>query len=377
MGHDGPVEWFDTVVVGGGQAGLAMGCHLARQGREFVILDAGERVGDAWRGRWDSLRLFSPAAFNALPGMPFPAPNRYFPTKDETADYLEEYVRKFDLPVRLGRQVDSLRGYGEGYLVSTGEERCLAQNVVVATGPNHTPRVPEFARRLDPSIVQLHSSRYRNPGQLPEGDALVVGVGNSGAEISVELSASRHTYLSGREAGNIPVILPRDYISRAAYAGIVASLWIINRALNVDTRAGRKLKEYDRRGGSPLARLSPKDIARAGVERVPRVEGVVDGRPELADGRVLEVASVVWATGFKADFGWIELPVFEEDGSPLHYRGVVEGESGLYFLGLPFQYTITSAFIDGVGRDARHIADDIAGRTRKQNDLLISRGLAR
>ena len=169
------VERFDTVVIGGGQAGLAMAYYLKEQGRDFVVLDAGDRIGDAWRRRWNSLWLFTPAARNGLPGMPFPFPGGYFPTKDETADYLEEYAKKFDLPVRLGRHVDSMRREGDDYLVSAGEERYLAENVVVATGPYHTPRIPAFAGRLDPSITQLHSSAYRNPEQLPEGDVLVVG----------------------------------------------------------------------------------------------------------------------------------------------------------------------------------------------------------
>jgi glycine/D-amino acid oxidase-like deaminating enzyme len=171
-------ERFDTVVIGGGQAGLAMGYYLKEQGQDFAILDAGERIGDAWRERWDSLRLFTPAALNALPDMPFPFPSDYFPTKDETADYLEEYAREFDLPVRLGRHVDSLRREDNGYLAAAGEERYLAENIVVATGPYLTPRIPAFAGRLAPSITQVHSSAYRNPDQLPEGDVLVVGAGN-------------------------------------------------------------------------------------------------------------------------------------------------------------------------------------------------------
>jgi putative flavoprotein involved in K+ transport len=180
MMHSALEHRLDTVVIGGGQAGLAMGYYLKEQDHDFVILDAGDRIGDAWKRRWDSLMLFTPAALSGLPGMPFPFPGGYFPTKDEMADYLEEYTRKFDLPVRLGRHIDSLRREGDGYLVSAGEERYMAGNVVVATGPYHTPRIPDFAQWLDRSITQLHSSAYRKPDQIPEGAVLVVGAGNSG-----------------------------------------------------------------------------------------------------------------------------------------------------------------------------------------------------
>jgi putative flavoprotein involved in K+ transport len=365
MTHGTSEHRRDTTVIGGGQAGLAMGYYLKEQGRDFVILDAGDRVGDAWRRRWDSLRLFTPAALSGLPGRSFPFPGGYFPTKDETADYLEEYARKFDLPVRLGRHVDSLRREGSGYLVDAGEERYVAENVVVATGPYHTPRIPAFAGRLDPSIIQLHSSAYRNPDQLPEGDVLVVGAGNSGAEISLELAATRHTYLSGRDTGHVPGGIHQTRLPRHILFGWFVVSWLLGR-LTVDSRLGQKGREFVRSQGAPLARFTPRDLIKAGVERVPRVEGVVDGRPQLANGRALEVASVVWATGFKPDFDWIELPILGEDGYPLQHRGVVESAPDLYFLGLPFQHTFASAVIGGVGKDARYIAEHIAGRTTER-----------
>ena len=358
-------ERFDTVVIGGGQAGLAMGYYLKEQGRHFTILDAGERIGDAWRRRWDSLRLFTPAVLGGLPGMPFPLPGSYFPTKNEMADYLGEYARRFNLPVRLGRRVDSLRREGDGYLVSAGEERYVAENVVVATGPYHMPLVPDFAGRLDPSITQLHSSAYRKLDQLPEGDVLVVGAGNSGAEISLELAATRHTYLSGRDTGHVPGRVHQRRLPRHILFGWFVGWWLLGR-LTVDTRLGQKGREFNRSRGAPLVRLTPRELIKAGVERVPRVECAVDGKPQLADGRVLEVVSVVWATGFRPDFGWIELPILGEDGYPAQHRGVVERTPGLYFLGLPFQYTFASSTIGGVGKDARYIAGHIAERATER-----------
>jgi putative flavoprotein involved in K+ transport len=364
-------ERFDTVVIGGGQAGLAMGYYLKEQERDFAILDAGDRIGDAWRRRWDSLRLFTPAALSGLPGMPFPLAGGYFATKDEMADYLEEYARKFDLPVRLGLHVDSLRREGDSYLVSAGEERYLAANVVVATGPYHTPRIPAFAGRLDPSITQLHSSTYRNPDQIPEGGVLVVGAGNSGAEISVELAATRKAYLSGRDTGHVPGGVPQERLPRHILLGWFVGWWLLSR-ITVDTRLGQKGREFHRSRGAPLVRFGPRDLIEAGVERVPRVEGVVDGKPQLADGRVLEVANVVWATGFRPDFGWIELPILGEDGYPLQHRGVMESAPGLYFLGIPFQHTFASTVIGGVGKDARYIAEHLAERTTERERKLAA-----
>ncbi len=350
MTHRNSVERFDTIVVGGGQAGLAVGYYLAEQRTNFVILDAGDRVGDAWRGRWDSLRLFTPARYDGLPGMPFPAPGGYYPTKDEMADYLDAYADRFDLPVRSGVRVRSLTKEGR-YLLASTAGRFEAENVVVASGPLQRPRIPAFAANLDQSIVQLHSSTYQNPGQLPAGNVLVVGAGNSGAEISVELAdAGRRVWLSGRDVGRIP------------FFGSRLTWWLFSNVLTSDSRLGRKLKESSKGGGTPLIRLTPKDILQAGVEWVPRTDGVALSKPRLEDGRILDVEVVVWATGFGPDFDWIELPIFSKDGYPVHHRGVSEGEAGLYFLALPFQHTLTSALIGGVGADARYVAEHLRSR---------------
>ena len=345
---------FETIIIGGGQAGLATGYHLARLGRPFVILDANERVGDAWRHRWDSLRLFTPARYDALPGMPFPARPLSYPTKDQAADYLEAYAAELDLPVRTGVRVDRLRRHGERFIATAGDLRFEADNVVVASGGYHVPRVPDFATALDPAIVQMHSSRYRRPSQLQEGDVLVVGAGNSGAEIALELSRGHRTWLSGRDPGQEPTragSLPDRLLAPVMW-------FMASRVVDVRTPIGRKVRDRftDPPRGIPLGRVRRQDIRAAGIERVPRTVGVRDGRPVLEDGRVMDVANVLWCTGFVPDWSWIDLPIFDRNGWPTHTRGVVESHPGLYFMGLVFLSTLSSGLLGGVGRDAERIA---------------------
>ena len=349
-------ERFETVIVGGGQAGLATGYHLARLGRSFVILDAGARVGDPWRGRWDSLRLYTPARYSGLPGWPFPGDPFHYPARDEVADYLEAYAARFELPVCPGIRVDRLSRQGDRFLVTAGDRRFEAANVVVAAGAYHHPRVPGFAAELDPAIRQLHSSAYRRPDRLRDGGVLVVGAGNSGAEIALELSASHPVWLSGRHPGNEPARAG----SRFDRVATPAIWFAFSRVLSVDNPVGRRLRPKLLTAAAPLARVRRRDLAAAGVERVPRTAGTRDGLPLLEDGRVLEVANVVWCTGFRHDFGWIDLPVFDDHGEPRHDRGVVADHPGLYFVGLFFLSSVTSALVGGVGRDAGHVAAKLA-----------------
>ena len=355
-------ERFETVIVGGGQAGLSVGYHLARRQRPFVILDADERVGDAWRRRWDSLRVFTPARYSSLPGRPFPGPGWSYPGKDEVADYLEAYAAHFDLPLRTGVRVDGLSRNGSRYVLTSGEQRFEAESVVVASGAYHGLRIPAFAAELDPSIVQLDSTEYRNPSQLREGGVLVVGAGNSGAEIALEAARAHPTWLSGRHPGSEP--------TRAGSAVdklLLPLFWfLISHVVTVRTPIGRKMRPMVRRG-TPLARVRTKDIAAAGIERVPRTVGAVEGRPALEDGRVLDAANVIWCTGFRPDFGWIALPVFDDDGEPVQDRGVVADTPGLYFVGRPFLFGFTSSLIGGVGRDAEHIAGHIASTNGRRD----------
>lgn len=357
--NDGIPHRVNTVVVGAGQAGLAAGYHLSRLGAPFLILDAHHRVGDSWRKRWDSLRLFTPARYDGLPGMPFPGPGGRYPTKDEVADYLEAYARRFDLPIRLGVEVDSLRRDGGHFEVLAGRQRIVADNVIVASGFDNRPRIPDFSADLDDDILQLHSKDYRNPSQLREGGVLVVGAGNSGAEISVETASAGHeTWLSGRDTGQEPTAS-----GSVADRLVTPLMWFAaTRVIRVDRRIGRKVRDkfLHPRRGIPRGRVRRKDIEAAGVEWVPRTETVRDGAPCLADGRVLAVSNVVWCTGFTPGLDWIDLPLSTSHGIPEQERGVVPSVPGLYFLGLYFQYTLSSPLVGGVGRDARYVVEHLA-----------------
>lgn len=353
------IERIQTIVIGGGQAGLSVGYQLARRGLPFLILDANERIGDSWRRRWDSLRLFTPARYDGLAGFPFPAKRDAFISKDEMADYLEAYAARFRLPVRNGARVDGLSRRGDRFLVTAGERRYEADQVVVAMANYQVPRVPDFASALDGGIVQLHSREYRNPSQLASGGVLVVGVGNSGADIALETARTHATWLAGKEPGHVPFRI-EGWVARHFLVRVVR--FVGHQVLSRGTPIGRKLAPALLHRTAPLVRVKPADLTAAGIVRVPRVVGVRDGRPLLADDRTLDVATVIWCTGFHPGFSWIHLPVLGDDGLPRHERGVVVEEPGLYFVGLHFLYAISSDTVNGVGRDAERIARAIAAR---------------
>jgi putative flavoprotein involved in K+ transport len=365
-------ERFETVIVGGAQAGLAAAYHLTRRGRSVVVVDASERVGDSWRKRWPSLRLYSPAGFDGLPGMRFPAPRHSYPTGYEMADYLEAYAQRFELPVRTGVRVESLSRNDDGYLVMAGEHRFEADNVVVATGAFQAPFVPELAAELDPGITQLHSNDYRSPAQLQEGSVLVVGAAHSGGDIAFEVAlAGYSTLLSGRDTGQIPV--PLESRRMRMTWPLLRFLW--TRVLTVDTAIGRKKRAEIRTHGGPLLRVKAADLEAAGVERVfARTVGVQNGLPVLDDGRVLEVANAIWCTGFRPDYSWIDAPMsLDEDGYPEQTRGAVKASPGLYFLGLPFLHSFSSMLILGAGRDAERVVKHIASKANSRRTMRRTR----
>ena len=345
-----PVRRYDVVVVGGGQAGLAMGQQLAARDIDFVILDERPQVGDQWRHRWDTLRLFTPAKYSGLPGMVFPSPSAHLPDKDEVADYLVRYAERFSLPIHSGTRVTALRREGELFVLDTDATTYEARQVVVATGPFQQPYRPPVAAALDASIHQVHSSEYRNPFELPEGSVLVVGAGSSGAQLALELARFRKVWLSGPDTGHMPRrLLGRD---------IFDWMWPFFKGATLHTRRGRSLRRRARVGGDVLIGIPERTLQEAGVTRVPRLGAHRGGWPICGD-TVVQPRVVLWCTGFRPDYQWIDLPVLDDDGRPRHLRGIASDCPGLYFLGLRFQYRMTSSLIGGVGDDAAFLAERI------------------
>jgi putative flavoprotein involved in K+ transport len=356
-------EHIETAIIGGGQAGLATAYHLRKLGRSCVVLEAGSRIGDSWRSRWPSLHLYSPARYDGLPGMRFPAPRHSFPSGAEMGNYLEAYAQRFELPVEFGVRVDGLSRNGAGYVLEAGERRLTADNVVVASGVQQRPFVPGFAAQLDPSITQLHSAAYRDPAQLQEGPVLVVGASHSGADIAFEVAPTHRTILAGRSTGQIPFRLE----GRPMRFLFPLLRFLAMRVLTMSTPIGRKLRAEVREHGGPLLRVKAADLDAAGVERVTsRVTGVVDGLPVTEDGRALDVRNVVWCTGFRNQYDWIKLPIVGPDGFPEQERGVVATSPGLYFVGMLFLHSFSSMLILGTGRDAGYVARHISAASRRR-----------
>lgn len=353
-----------TVVVGAGQTGLATAYYLGQAGIPCVVLDEHQRIGDQWRQRYDSLLLNSPAQYDGLPGLPFPAPRGSYPTGAEMGDHLERYAAEMGLTVRCGVRVRSVEQRPDGgWQVITSDGVLLADDVVVACGAETLSRVPDVADELDPGIRQLHSSQYRGPAQLLPGPVLVIGAGQSGADIALEaVRAGHETWLSGPAKPEVPV----PFGSRRMRLGLPV-LWLLaNHVFTVRTPIGRKMQPAVRAGGAPLLRVRRADLAAAGVQLTEaRTVGAQGGRPALDDGTVLDVANVIWCTGFRQDFGLVRPDVTGDDGYPRGEGGIVEDLPGLYFVGLIFQTAFSSILIGGAGRDAKRIAAHIAARARR------------
>jgi putative flavoprotein involved in K+ transport len=361
-------QHVETVIIGAGQAGLSAAYHLQRRGVDCLVLDGIARIGDQWRERYDSLRLFTPAYADSLDGLQFPGDRQAFPSKDEMADYLELYALIHELPVRLRSQVRRLtRGTAGVYVIELEQEqqdeRITCDSVIIATGTfGQEPNVPDFADKLAPNIHHVHSIRYHGPADLPDGPVLVVGASHSGLDLAYELGTGRQTTLVGPARGNIPF----EWGSRVMRSVFPAIEFIFHHVLTRRTPLGRKVFGMLRHHGSPQLRIKAQHLEALGVEWLQEhIVGVSDeGLPQLANGRTFAVESIVWATGLKHDYSWVDLPLPIEDGWPVEYRGVVEELPGLYFLGLAFQYSFSSGEMSGVGRDAAFIADRIVQRIK-------------
>jgi len=344
------MKHHDVIVIGGGQAGLAIGYLLAQQGRNFTILEAADAPAAAWRGRWDSLRLFTPVRHDSLPGLAFPGdPDRY-PTRDEVVAYLTDYARRFELPVEYGSRVRAVRRAGDGYLVELDGRTERADQVVVATGPFQVPRVPALADRLDSRVLQLRSTEYRAPESIPAGPVLVVGGGNTGFQIAEELAGLREVHLS---IGSRQLPLPQRILGRDLFTFLIASGLM---GKTTDSRIGRRMRDRESLIGS-----SPRAARRGGIHLHGRTADADGAIVRFEDGTSVEPTGVIWATGFALDHSWIDAPVFAADGGLVHRRGVTESP-GLYFLGLPWQHTRGSALLGWVKDDAEYLAQEIARR---------------
>lgn len=351
-----------TLVIGGGQAGLSVSYHLRRLGVEHVVLDGEDRIGDAWRRRWDSLELFTPRRYDGLDGMRMPGDPVGSPTKDEMAGYLEDYAARFDLPVRTGHRVTALRLEGDAFIAETESGTFRAQQVVVAMSNYQRPRIPGFAGELDAGIRQLHASAYRNPAQLLPGPVLLVGAGNSGAEIANDVAADRHVIVAGPSTGEIPGSYS-GFFNRHVLVHVVNGL-VFPHVMSVDTPFGRRARSKVMTHGVPLIRVKSRDLARLGVVRAARVTDAQDGLP-VVDGVPVDATNVIWCTGYDPGLDWIQLPILDDRGEPRHERGVVLEVPGLYFVGLHFLTSMASAMVHGVGRDASRITALAAARSRQ------------
>jgi putative flavoprotein involved in K+ transport len=350
-------EKHKVIVIGAGQAGLSAGYFLKKNNIPFLILDANERVGDSWRNRWNSLRLFTPAKFSSLAGFPFPSDPNYFPTKDEMGDYLENYAKHFDLPVKNNVKVDGLSREGNKYFVTAGELNFEAEHVIIAMSNYQVPKVPKFAEEINPDIVQIHSFDYRNPAQLQDGAVLVVGAGNSGSELALEAAKNEHeVWLSGRDTGHIPFDI-EGTLGKLIMIRLVVR-FLFHRIITTGTPIGRRLRPKITSQGGPLIRNKPKDFIQYGINRIPKIVGVKDGLPVDENNEVIDAKNIIWCTGFYPAFSWIDIPIFN-DREPMQDRGVVKNEPGLYFVGMHFLYSLSSAMIHGAERDAEYVVSVI------------------
>jgi putative flavoprotein involved in K+ transport len=342
-------ERRQVVVVGGSQAGMAIGYYLTQQESGFTILEAAEEPAAAWRERWDSLRLFTSVRYDSLPGLAFPGDPDSYPGRDDVVAYLTDYARRFELPIEYSSRVRCIRKPNGSYFVELDDRTYQADQVVVATGPFQEPFVPPIAKGLGPEVAQLHSTGYRSPRDIPEGRVLVVGGGNTGYQIAEELADSYEVHLS---IGSRQTPLPQRVLGRDLF-------WYLDKTglirKTTASRIGRRLQQKE----DTLIGSSPRGLRRRGVELHGRAVDAAGSTVSFSDGTKLDVRSVIWATGFRLDHSWIDVPVFDERRRIVHQRGVTSSP-GLYFLGLPWQHTRGSALLGWVRDDAEYLAREIS-----------------
>jgi putative flavoprotein involved in K+ transport len=356
---DDSYDRLEVAVIGAGQSGLAIGYFLAKQARHFTILEASDSIGTAWRSRWDSLVLFTPRRYDGLPGLRFPGDPDGYPGREEVVDYLESYASTFDLPVRLDSAVQSVASAGDGFILDLGARSLQADQVVIATGPFQVPMVPPFAADLASDVVQMHSTTYRRPSDVSGGTVVVVGGGNTGFQIAKELSATHSIHLA---IGSRQTPLPQRVLGRDLF------WWLTKTGLikkTVESRIGRRAQDRDTLIGS-----STRDVKRHGVEVKPRVVSASERTVTFEDGSDLDVDAVIWATGYRSDHSWIDVPVFDDDGRLLHRRGVTD-HPGLFFLGLTWQHTRGSALLGWVKDDAEFISERIAAQADDRRHAMV------
>jgi putative flavoprotein involved in K+ transport len=337
---------YDTIIIGAGQAGLSMGYYLKQANKSFLILDKGNEIGDVWRNRYDSLTLFTPRSYSSLPGLSLGGNEKTYPTKDEIADYLSTYVDTFALPVQHNTNIQEVSSIQNGFRILTNNGEFTTRNVVIATGPFQTPLIPDFAKKLSQDVYQVHSSQYRNPSQLEKGPVLVVGGGNSGSQIAVEVSEERETYISVSHKAKF---LPQDIGNRSIF-------WYFDKLGIYRANVHSKVGQFLRKQPDPIFGFELKSKFKSGkISSKPRTISIEKDTFFFEDGSNLQVKNVIWSTGFKSNYDWIHISgVINEKGLPIHQRGVTPIQ-GLYFLGLPWQSTRGSALIQGVGADAKYL----------------------
>jgi putative flavoprotein involved in K+ transport len=343
---------YDVLVVGAGQAGLTVGHYLKQAGLRFLIVDAAEQVGSAWAQRWESLVLFTPRRYNAMPGLSFDGdPNRE-PTRDEVIEYLHRYATELELPVELSSRVSALEYRRGRYAADLPGRTILADQVIVATGPFQHPRIPAFASSVAPDVHQIHSTTYQRPSQIPPGRVVVIGGGNTGYQIAEELAAGHDVVLA---VGSRQTPLPLRILGRQIFWWLT-KLGVLG--MSVESRLGRRLRERDTLIGS-----SPRKAKRIGIVLKPRAVDASGRSVRFADGTATDANAIIWATGYESDHSWIRPAVTDERGHVRHRRGVTD-RPGLYFLGLQWQYTRGSALLGLVSADARYIAARVIAQWR-------------